>query len=93
MNPFAIGPGLITRLHFRYDTDLCTAFGGIISRRSFRSANRVVHILVVSLACRVPFDVPRALLTSEFPPRNLLRGAVCPRCLSLADSRLGACVG
>ena len=30
-----------------------------------------MHILVVSLACRVPFGVPRALLTSEFPPRNL----------------------
>ena len=30
-----------------------------------------MHILVVSLACRVPFGVPRALLTSKFPPPNL----------------------
>ena len=76
VNPFAIGPGLITRvsrLHLWYDIDLCKSFGAIISRRLFWSANRVVHILVVSHACRVPFGVPRALLTSEFPPRIFRR--------------------
>ena len=56
-------------LHIRYDTAPCTAFGGTISRSLFRSANRVVLILVVGFAYGVPCGLPRAFLQSINPAR------------------------
>ena len=41
-------------LHIQYDTALCTAFGGTISSRWSRSANRVVQTWVVGFAMETP---------------------------------------